>query len=104
LRKLNNAWKLAGKAVAIDDLKQWVMVVGSGKVEHVDWLVHVNLARKGGIQNLLNLYDHAAWQVYHPKGYTEEDELRGLLLWQLGGAQIAGIAHCALNLPSLSTL
>jgi hypothetical protein len=33
LRKLNEAHKLAGKAVALDALKQWVMAVGSGKVE-----------------------------------------------------------------------
>jgi hypothetical protein len=59
LRKLNDAQKLAGKAVALDDMKQWVMAVGSGKVECVDRLVWVNLARKGGIRNLLDLYDHA---------------------------------------------
>jgi hypothetical protein len=104
LQKLNSARKLTGKAVAIDNLKQWVMAVGSGKVERVDRLVRVNLARKGGIRNLLDLYDRAAQQVYHPQNYTEEDELRGLLLWRLGGARIAGIAHRALNLPSLSTL
>ncbi|EDQ99375.1 uncharacterized protein LACBIDRAFT_316580 [Laccaria bicolor S238N-H82] len=33
LRRLNDAEKLAGKTVAIDELKQWVMAVGSGKVE-----------------------------------------------------------------------
>ena len=36
LRKLNDARKLAGKAIVIDNLKQWVMAVGSGRVEHVD--------------------------------------------------------------------
>ena len=60
LRRLNDAQKLAGKAVALDDIKQWVMAIGSGKVERVDRLVRVNLARKGGIRNLLDLYDHAA--------------------------------------------
>lgn len=104
LRKLNDAQKLTGKAVALDNFKQWVMAVGSGKVERVDRLVKVNLARKGGIQNLLDLHDRAARQVYHPRNYTEEDDLRGLLLWRLGGARVAGIAHRALHLPSLSTL
>lgn len=80
------------------------MAVGSGKVERVDRLVRVNLARKGGIRNLLDLYDRAARQVYHPRNYTEEDDLRGLLLWRLGGARVAGIAQRALHLPSLSTL
>lgn len=67
LRKLNDACKLAGKAVAIDDMKRWVMAVGSGRVERVDRLVRVNLARKGGIRNLLDLYDRAAQQIYHPR-------------------------------------
>ncbi len=75
LRRLNDAKKLAGKAVALDDMKRWVMAVGSGKVERVDHLVRVNLARKGGIRNLLELYDRAARQVYHPQNYTEEDDL-----------------------------
>lgn len=104
LKKLNDAQKLAGKAVALDDFKRWVMAVGSGKVERVNRLVRVNLARKGGIRNLLDLHDRAARQVYHPRNYTEEDDLRGLLLWRLGGARVAGIAHRALHLPSLSTL
>ncbi|KAF8223879.1 hypothetical protein L208DRAFT_1124317, partial [Tricholoma matsutake] len=33
LRRLNDAQKLAGKAVALDNFKRWVMAVGSGKVE-----------------------------------------------------------------------
>jgi hypothetical protein len=39
LCRLNDAKKLAGKTVAIDELKQWVMAVGSRKVERVDRLV-----------------------------------------------------------------
>jgi hypothetical protein len=104
LRRLNDTRKLAGKAVALDDMKRWVMAIGSGKVERVDRLVRVNLARKGGVRSLLDLYDRAAKRVYHPRNYTEEDDLRGLLLWRLGGARVAGIAHRALNLPSLTTL
>jgi hypothetical protein len=104
LRRLNDVRKLDGKAVALDDMKRWVMAIGSGKVERVDRLVKINLARRGGIRNLLDLYDRAAKRVYHPRNYTEEDNLRGLLLWRLGGARVAGIAHQALNLPSLSTL
>ena len=104
LRRLNDAEKLAGKTVAIDELKQWVMAVGSGKVERVDRLVRVNLARKGGMRGLLNLYERAAQKLYRPRNYTEEDYLRGLLLWRLGGARLAGIGHRALNLPSESSL
>ena len=57
---------MAGKAVAIDDLKQWVMAVGSGRVECIYQLVHMNLTMKGGVWNLLDLYDRMACQVYHP--------------------------------------
>jgi hypothetical protein len=104
LRRLNDVQKLARKAVALDDFKRWVMAVSSGKVERVDRLVRINLARKGGIQNLLDLYDCAARQVYHPRNYIEVDDLRGLLLWQLGSARVAEITYHALHLPSLSTL
>lgn len=67
LRKLNDAGKLAGKAVALDDMKRRVMAVGIGKVERVDLLVRVNFARKGGVRNLVELYDRAARQVYCPR-------------------------------------
>jgi hypothetical protein len=70
LKRLNNVNQLVGKAVALDDMKHWVMAIGSCKVEQVDHLVRVNPTRKGGIQNLLDLYDHATQQVYHPRNYT----------------------------------
>ncbi|KAF8058599.1 hypothetical protein FPV67DRAFT_1565461 [Lyophyllum atratum] len=104
LKRLNDARKLVGKAAALENYKRWVLAVGSGKVERVDRLVKINLRRRGGIQSLLTMYDRAAQQVYHPQSYSEEDQLRGLLLWRLGGARVAHIAHRALGLPSLSTL
>ena len=64
----------------------------------------VNMARKGGLRGLLNLYDRAAQKLYRPRNYTEEDYLHGLLLWRLGGARLAGIGHRALGLPSETTL
>ena len=73
-------------------------------MERVDRLVQVNLARKGGMRGLLNLYERAAQKLYLLRNYTEEDYLRGLLLWRLGGARLAGIGHRALNLPSESSL
>jgi hypothetical protein len=104
LRRLNDVQKLAGKAVALDNMKRWVMAVGSGKVKHIDCLVRINLARSGSTRSLLDLYNWATKRVYHPRNYTEEDQLQGLLLWWLGGSRVAGIAHQALNLPSVSTL
>lgn len=104
LRRLNDMQKLEGKATALDDMKWWVMAICSGKVECVNRLVKINLARRGGIWNLLDLYDRAAKQVYHPQNYTEENNLQGLLLWRLSGARVAEIAHQALNLPSFTSL
>ena len=75
LKGLNNAWKLAGKVVAVDDIKRWVMAIRSGKVKHIDCHVRINLARKSGIQNLLNLYYWAARRVYHPRNYTDKNNL-----------------------------
>ena len=62
------------------------------------------MAQKGGLEGLLNLYDCAAQKLYHPRNYTEEDYLCGLLLWRLGRARLAGIGHCALGLPSETML
>lgn len=56
------------------------------------------------MRGLLNLYDRTAQKLYCPRNYTEEDYLCGLLLWQLGGARLAGIGHHALGLPSETTL
>jgi hypothetical protein len=70
LQKLNDSLMLARKAVTLEDYEKWVMAVDSGKVERVDRLVQINLARKGGIHTLLDLYDRAAKQIYHPWNYT----------------------------------
>ena len=104
LRKLNEAKKLMSKTVALEKHKEWMMAIGSGKVERIDRLVRAGISRKVGIRGMLNMYDRAAQKVYRTQNYTEEDALRGLLFWRLGGARVAGIAHKALGLPSLSTL
>ncbi|KAG6884373.1 hypothetical protein C0992_006446, partial [Termitomyces sp. T32_za158] len=104
LKRLNDARRLVGKAAALEDYKQFIMAIGSGKVERIDRLVKINMKRKGGIRALLTMLERAARQVYHPKSYTEEDHLRGLLLWRLGGARVIGIANRALDLPSRTTL
>jgi hypothetical protein len=104
LRKLNEAKKLTSKTVALEKHKEWMMAIGSGKVERIDQLVRAGISRKAGIRGMLDMYDRAAQKVYRTQNYTEEDALRGLLFWRLGGARVAGIAHKAMGLPSLSTL
>jgi hypothetical protein len=41
---------------------------------------------------------------YNPKGYTEEEDMKALLLWKLGGNRVAEINHRANNAPSTSYL
>lgn len=88
----------------IDDYKRLLAAIASGKVGNVERLIRVALTQKRGIRGTLELFLRAAKGIYHPKGFTEEDDMRGLLLWLLGGNRIAGIASRALGLPALSTL
>ena len=104
LRHLNDAKKLVVKVRAIDTHKQFIMAIACTKVERVERLIRRSIAQNCGIRKCLELLDKAAQQVYRTRNYTEEDELRGLLLWRLGGGRVADIAHRSLGLPSVSTL
>ncbi|GLB44007.1 hypothetical protein LshimejAT787_1501910 [Lyophyllum shimeji] len=103
-RALNQARKIIVQAGALSDHKRFAVAIASGKFERVDRLMSIALRQRRGIRGILTLYDAAAKGIYKPKNYTEEDDMRGLLLWRLGGNRIAHIAHRALGLPSLTTL
>ncbi|KAF9455979.1 hypothetical protein BDZ94DRAFT_1302808 [Collybia nuda] len=104
LKGLNHARRLKGQAASLSDHKRFLVAVASGKFERVERLVRVALRQRRGIQGIIKLYHSAAAGVYSPKGYTEEDDMCGLLLWKLGGNRIAQIAHRALGLPGVTTL
>ena len=104
LTRLGDARKLVHKADTINWYKEWIMPISSGKVERVDRLVHVALKNNRGIHGLLDLYDRAARDVYHPCSYTKEDYLCSLLFWRLGGRRLANIAHLSMNMPALWTV
>jgi hypothetical protein len=104
LKRLNDNRKLLGQAGSLGDHKRFILAIGSGKFERVDRLVRIGLERNRGIRGLLKLYDEAARHVYHPKSYSEEDDLRGILLWRLGGNRVAEIAHRCLGLAGTTTL
>ncbi|KAG6848163.1 hypothetical protein H0H93_002810, partial [Arthromyces matolae] len=104
LRGLNQARRLIGQAAALADHKRFLIAMGSGKHERVERLVSIALRQRRGIRGILGLYDAAARQVYKPKSYSEEDDMRGILLWRLGGPRMVQIGHKALGLPSLTTL
>ena len=91
--KFNDAWKLVSQVTALDNNKEWIMAIGSGKVEQMERLVKAALANKQGVCGMLQMYDQAAQSVFKMRNYTEEDKLHSLLLWHLAGARVAGIAH-----------
>ncbi|KAJ7193500.1 hypothetical protein GGX14DRAFT_378862 [Mycena pura] len=104
LRGLNTARKLLSQARSLSDYKRLVRAIGSGVAQNVDRLIRVALRQKRGIRVILRLHDDAARGVYHPKDYTEEDDLRGVLIWKMGGNRLADLAHRALGLPGRTTL
>ena len=46
----------------------------------------------------------AAEGYYNPKSFTEEEDMKALLLWKLGGNRVAEINHQASNAPNISYL
>jgi hypothetical protein len=104
LRGLNQARKLASAALSLSNHTRFLHAVASKKVERVDRIIRLGLRQKQGIRAMLTQCLKAAEGIYKPKDYQEEDYMRGLLLWKLGGDRIAAIAHRALGLPSITTL
>ncbi|KAK7001931.1 hypothetical protein R3P38DRAFT_3326830 [Favolaschia claudopus] len=104
LKGLNNARKLLVQARSLSDHKRLVRAIASGVVQNVERVIRVVLRQNRGIRGVLRLHDDAARGVYHPKDYTEEDDLRGVLNWKMGGNRLADFAHRALGLPSRTTL
>lgn len=71
---------------------------------HVDRVVRNGMSRGLGIHGLRNLYERAARGLYHPKNFTEEDNMRQLLNWRIGGIQMVEIAHRNSELPGMTTI
>jgi hypothetical protein len=53
---------------------------------------------------VLQLYLDAVVRHYQLRSIDEESILKGIVLWQLGGARVANFGHRALGLPGISTL
>ena len=104
LRGLNQAKKILSKATVLSDQKRLLMVIVSGKVNRVDRLLSIGLRQKKGARGLLASYVAAAEGHYHLKSFTEEEDMKALLLWKLGGNRIAQINHRASGAPSISYL
>ncbi|KAH9015472.1 hypothetical protein EDB84DRAFT_1582181, partial [Lactarius hengduanensis] len=104
MSKLNDSRKLLTKAGALEDHKQWILAIASGRVDRVASLVQAGLKHRVGIKTLIQQYERAAEKLYKPKGYTNEDIMRSIVLLRLGGARVAQFAHQSLALPSLTTI
>ncbi|KAH8992886.1 hypothetical protein EDB86DRAFT_2806036, partial [Lactarius hatsudake] len=104
LTKLNASRRLLGKATALDNHKQWIMAIASGRVDRVASLVQAGLKHKAGIKTLIQQYEHVAEKLYQPKGYLNEDLMCSIVMLQLGGARVAEFAHHSLSLPSITTI
>ena len=93
LHGLNQARKLLVRATALSDQKQLLMAIASGRASQVDHLISIGLHQKKGACGLLASYMAAMEGYYNPKGFTEEEDMKALLLWKLGGNRVAEINH-----------
>ena len=80
------------------------MAIASRDVHRVDRLISIGIEQKKGVRSLLASIMAAAQGHYHPKSFTEEEDMRSILLWRLGGNRVAEILHRSEGTPSVSYL
>jgi hypothetical protein len=78
-----------------------LIAIASGKVTRVDRLIAIGLAQK---KSLIEAYLNAGAGVYRPRGYTEEEDMKNLLIWRLSGNRVAQINHRANGAQSITYL
>ena len=101
LHGLNQARKLLSKAAALSDNKRLLMAIASGKVNRVDCVISLGLQQKKGARRLLASCLAVADGVYKPKSFTEEEDMKALLLWKLAGNRVGEINHRANGAQSI---
>jgi len=104
LRGLNQARSLLGKATALSDYKRLVLAIASGKVSRVSQVVNIALEQRKGVNGIISTLQDAAKGFYHPRSYTEEEDMWGLLTWRLAGNRVAHINHRSGHGPSVTYL
>ncbi|KAJ7673392.1 hypothetical protein B0H17DRAFT_1161859 [Mycena rosella] len=90
------------KMAAIDDHKELTMAISSGKMTRVSSVLGAGLRNHAGTKGLLQLCWRAIEGKYSPSP-EEAEMMLGVTLMRVGGARLAGIAHRALGLPSVTT-
>jgi hypothetical protein len=101
---LNNSQKLLAKAGVLEDHKQLILAIASGRVKQVTPLIQATLKNRAGIGAIIHQYEWAAEKLYHLKGYSNKDIMQSIVLLWLGGTCVAKFAHRSLVLPSLTTI
>lgn len=104
LRGLNQARSLVARSHSLAEYKRFMVAIAKGTYGNVERLIRIGLNQRRSISVILRNYYDASKGIYQPKSYTEEEDMKGLLLFKLGGNRVAGIAHRALGLPAVSTL
>jgi hypothetical protein len=80
------------------------MAIASRQVDRVASLVQAGLKHRAGIKTLIQEYERTVEKLYRPKGYTNEDIMRSIVMLRLGGTCVAEFAHRSLSLPSPTTI
>lgn len=103
LNALNTSRKLLSRMRNLEGWKHLVHAISQSNTPRIQVAVSVALKAGSGFRGALEMIDKAARHVYRPQSYQEADYHRAFLIWKLGGAAAARIAHRALGLPSLDT-
>jgi hypothetical protein len=104
LRRTNDAKKLIGREGTITMHRQVLLAMSSGRIPRLDRVVRVAMDRHMSVAAILDLVRKAGRGLYHPKGFTEDEDLQALLFLRLGGQRVAEIAHRMFGIPSPSTV
>ncbi|TRM60790.1 hypothetical protein BD626DRAFT_603193 [Schizophyllum amplum] len=104
LGRLNEAKHLVHLEGVVSAQKELVLAIANARVARVDRILQMCLRRGASVDTMLSMVYQAKAGLYHPKSYEEEDDLKGLLLWRLGGARVGNIAHHVFGTPAVSTL
>ncbi|KAI9433400.1 hypothetical protein H4582DRAFT_1819930 [Lactarius indigo] len=104
LRRTNDARKLIGREGAITMHRQVLLAMSSGKIPRLDRVVRVAMDRHMSVAAILDLVRKAGRGIYHPKGFSEDEDLQALLFLRLGGQRVAEIAHRMFGIPAPSTV
>ncbi|EIW76992.1 hypothetical protein CONPUDRAFT_62603, partial [Coniophora puteana RWD-64-598 SS2] len=104
LRHLNSARKLINLERALDIRKQLMIAISSQRLPDISRILATALRHGSSVYRIIELVHQAAAGVYHPRGYSDEDLMRGHLFLSLAGKRVADIAHRTMDTPSTSTL